>query len=121
MKIAAGALIGFLFWPGFGSTLISAGAAETETSRRDRPCTRDNKSIRSTVPSVTVLKGTAMVLLPQCFASDRATLEPAYSSSALPLQDHCPRTTICCVPLLKESAGLAWSVVPISVTTIEAQ
>ena len=32
MKIAAGALVGFLFWPGFGSTLISVGAAETETS-----------------------------------------------------------------------------------------
>jgi len=32
MKFAAGALVGFLLWPGFGSTLISARAAETETS-----------------------------------------------------------------------------------------
>ena len=32
MKFAAAALVGFLLWPGFRSTLISARAAETETS-----------------------------------------------------------------------------------------
>ena len=32
MKIAAGALIGLVLWPGFGFTLMSAGAAETETA-----------------------------------------------------------------------------------------
>ena len=32
MKILAGAVIGLLLWPGFGFTLISAGAAETQTS-----------------------------------------------------------------------------------------
>ena len=32
MKIAAGALIGLVLWPGFGFTLMSADAAETETS-----------------------------------------------------------------------------------------
>jgi cytochrome c oxidase cbb3-type subunit I/II len=32
MKILAGAVIGLLFWSGFGFTLISAGAAETQTS-----------------------------------------------------------------------------------------
>lgn len=32
MKIVLGAFIGLLFWPGFGFTLISASAAETETS-----------------------------------------------------------------------------------------
>ena len=32
MKIAAGALIGLVLWPGFGFTLVSAGVAETETA-----------------------------------------------------------------------------------------
>ena len=56
--------------------------------------------------SATVLEEMAMVPMLRCFASGRGTLELAYSSSALPLQVHCPRTMICCVPLLKEFAGL---------------
>ena len=106
MKFAAGALIGFLLWPGFGSTLISARAAETETSPFRQTLYLGQQVYQVNCAVCHGVGGDGNGPYASMFRIRPRDFRTGVFSSALRLQDHCPRTTICCVQLLKEFAGL---------------
>ena len=98
MKIAAGALIGLFLWSGFGFTLMSAGAAETETAPSRQTLYLGQQIYQVNCTVCHGVEGDGNGPAASMLESGRGTLERAYSSSALRHQVLYPRMMICFVP-----------------------